>query len=236
VGLKKPNRWGLYDVHGNVWEWCSDPYNKLSRGDAAPGATMSSHRVYRGGCWWSGVYHCKPESRRGFIPSLKDDNVGFRLALATVADLQGKRTDKTFTRPVETPPPPAVAPFDAEQANAHQKAWADYLGVPVEKEVELPGEETIHFMLIPPGRFEMGTSEANRTLVNELMQSSAFGKLQEHEIEKFREEVSATVSLGRPFYLSKHEVTVGQFSEFVSANSYEPEVAAFSMPRGVKGG
>ncbi len=56
-------------------------------------------------------------------------------------------------------PPPAVAPFDASEAKTYQNAWAEYLGLPVEKEVELPGAGKMVFMLIPPGEFMMGSTE-----------------------------------------------------------------------------
>ncbi len=57
----------------------------------------------------------------------------------------------------ENAPPPAVAPFDAATAKRHQQAWAEYLGVPVEREIDLPENEKLTLILIPPGEFLMGS-------------------------------------------------------------------------------
>ena len=56
-------------------------------------------------------------------------------------------------------PPPAIAPFMADEAKEHQQAWADYLDIPLEKEVELPGSPKLELVLIPPGEFLMGMTE-----------------------------------------------------------------------------
>src|SRR5436190_2317362 len=53
VGQKKPNPWGLYDMHGNVWEWCRDVYDGRLRGGINPEATQGAcARVFRGGSWY----------------------------------------------------------------------------------------------------------------------------------------------------------------------------------------
>ncbi len=80
VGMKKPNAWGLHDMHGNVPEWCSDYYALLAGGVDPTGPESGSRRVFRGGGWWCNAADCKAESR-GFVPSYFDVRLlGFRVA------------------------------------------------------------------------------------------------------------------------------------------------------------
>ena len=82
VGTKKPNPWGLYDMHGNVWEWCLDWYTS-NLGTAAvtdpKGASSGSGRVLRGGGWSSSAAYCR-SAYRGDSPSHAYDYLGFRLS------------------------------------------------------------------------------------------------------------------------------------------------------------
>lgn len=72
VGEKEPNGWGLYDMLGNVWEWCSDIYDETVYG---------SYRVFRGGGWYDEERSCMATNRRRSHPtSFKIDDLGFRLA------------------------------------------------------------------------------------------------------------------------------------------------------------
>ena len=81
VGLKKPNPWGLYDMHGNVWKWCSDWYDaKVSGGTDPFGPEEGSLRVLRGGSWWSRPVNCGSASRNGISPSDRGSDMGFRVA------------------------------------------------------------------------------------------------------------------------------------------------------------
>ena len=82
VGLKKPNPWGLHDMHGNVWEWCSDWYDeKLSGGTDPVGPEEGSGRVVRGGCWWFEPGYCRAANRHtGFVQMEREEYLGFRVA------------------------------------------------------------------------------------------------------------------------------------------------------------
>jgi formylglycine-generating enzyme required for sulfatase activity len=82
VGLKKPNAWGLHDLHGNVWEWCRDGYDDRLLGGNDPERTQNlACRVIRGGCWGSGASMCRTATRDGSGAETQGANKGFRLSL-----------------------------------------------------------------------------------------------------------------------------------------------------------
>jgi formylglycine-generating enzyme required for sulfatase activity len=81
VGTKKVNPWGLYDMHGNVWEWCSDWYGDYPEGLAVDpsGASAGEYRVSRGGSWFLTAWYCRSASRNWSTPDYRVGRLGFRL-------------------------------------------------------------------------------------------------------------------------------------------------------------
>jgi formylglycine-generating enzyme len=86
VGLLLPNAWGLYDLSGNVWEWCDDWWGdySLKAQENPRGPAKGASRVLRGGLWGSRPPYCRPASRHGGEPGRRGIYVGFRLALQSV--------------------------------------------------------------------------------------------------------------------------------------------------------
>lgn len=84
VGLKLPNPWGLYDIHGNVWEWCQNRYGDYPGGSIfdPQGPATGSYRVVRGGGWGSAPWNCRSARRFGNA-DIRSYIVGFRVVLAS---------------------------------------------------------------------------------------------------------------------------------------------------------
>ena len=127
------------------------------------------------------------------------------------AILAEKRVKEATSEAVEWPadaPPPAIAPFDAAEAKAHQAAWAKYLGVPVEYENSIG----MKFRLIPPGEFLMGSTKEEIELQVKALadQTKAFHIESEGPQHK--------VILTQPFYVGVTEVTQSQYQQVMGDN------------------
>lgn len=129
IGLKQPNAWGLYDMHGNVWEWCHnwlDDYSiGLARrfGDEMAGSSL---RVLRGGSWDFWDSGCRSASRAGSDPADSGDFYGFRVVLSTTLK----------------------APTFASKSSADSRPSS---GITVDNSIGM------RLVLIPEGSFTMGS-------------------------------------------------------------------------------
>jgi formylglycine-generating enzyme required for sulfatase activity len=120
-------------------------------------------------------------------------------------------------------PPPAIAPFDSEQAKKHQEAWAKHLGVPVEKVMVLGKDKDgkdvkLSMVLIPPGEFLLGSPDDEQAKFLALAQAagdtrSIYGIPAEGP--------QRSVRITKPFWLGRHEITMAQFRRFVEAANYK---------------
>ncbi|MCP4746233.1 MAG: SUMF1/EgtB/PvdO family nonheme iron enzyme, partial [Desulfobacteraceae bacterium] len=86
VGQKEPNKFGLYDMHGNIWEWVEDDYHSNYKGAPDDASAWidnprGSNRVFRGGGWFSPAGDCRSACRFGDTPADRDGILGFRLVL-----------------------------------------------------------------------------------------------------------------------------------------------------------
>jgi len=105
VGLLKPNKWGIYDMHGNVSEWCEDMFvwtpdiGKPNPAKDSSGENENSSRVFRGGDWISPEDGCRSVFRFGTEPDSRWDSLGFRL-LKTLVD-SVEKSNKESLHPTE---------------------------------------------------------------------------------------------------------------------------------------
>lgn len=106
-------------------------------------------------------------------------------------------------------PVPAIAPFDAAQANTHQEAWAKYLGVPLEYSNSIG----MKFRLIPPGEFMMGSTQED---VNALLKEAGEDQLWQAHLRS--ETPQHKVILTQPYYLGVHEVTQQAYADVMGRN------------------
>ena len=91
IGSLEPNAWGLYDMSGNVWEWCSDTYNRDESlypvTGYPPYEGSDSEKVIRGGSWYSEeLTFCRSSMRMSMEPSSRRPDLGFRLVRTPIAN------------------------------------------------------------------------------------------------------------------------------------------------------
>lgn len=98
VGKKKPNAWGLYDMHGYIAEWCADVWSPTHKGAATDGRPRGGkgerRRVLRGGSWAEEADHCRSAFRQPKPLDYRSDAVGFRCVRAAVRQTETKEKSR----------------------------------------------------------------------------------------------------------------------------------------------
>jgi formylglycine-generating enzyme required for sulfatase activity len=247
VGKLSANPFGLFDMHGNVYEWCLDiwqPGRYAERekqgialdpvGDDLSGLT----HIARGGSnriayiWKRSGFRMPLEATDfavGFRVTIGVDDV--RLALqASVRHAQSAVSNSTnevkrgWYGWLANAPQPAIAPFDTEQAKKHQQQWAEHLKVPVERENSIG----MKFVLIPPGEFLMGSTDM------EIEESVSIVDSQDRSEFVKSEGPRHKVVLTQPFYLGVAEVTQRQFQSVMGRNPSWFSTSGPDAPRAEK--
>ncbi len=186
VGRYRPNPWGLYDMHGNVREWCRDGYaEQLTAGVDPLGPSGASARVLRDGSWYLPGGNCRSSSRSSIAPGYRDSSLGFRAALApssaivAVGDASGLPTAGGETG--EVGEGHTVASSAPGPSRRRRKPST----------VATSPASGMKLVLVPAGWFVMGALGSEKDALSVAMPHR--------------------VKITRPFYLSMYEVTVGQF-------------------------
>ena len=231
VGELSTNAFGIYDMAGNVSEWCHDGFKYNSYGDlqnqvstdpfVVPSDDTSPLRKTRGGSWLMELAWCRAAFRSNINAPDASKNYGFRVVTSIECVKQSLLTASTNTKsstaqittdlyrwPSDAPKP-AIAPFDADQAKKHQEEWAAYLKVPVEHTNTIG----MKFRLIPPGEFTMGSTAA------EIEEALKFISPDNHWQECVKSEAPQhKVILTQPTYLGVHEVTQAAYQKVMGKN------------------
>ena len=209
VGQRQPNRLNVFDMHGNVSEWCRDIESSPLLGGLDPEITSGgTRRVSRGGSVADPAKECRAAGRRGLDPSQRDHALGFRVALVAVARSTPWGSTRTMTRPPEFGSRPGGAGMRSSVLPESAPA------VPVktrdDNALKLP---LVH---IPAGVFQMGAamSRSTRSMM-ERQQNPLAIKCPPPAHHRRSEPPQRLVRTGHPleFWLGKNEVTQAEWQQ-----------------------
>jgi formylglycine-generating enzyme required for sulfatase activity len=237
VGQFAPNAWGLYDMHGNVFEWVSDWYDEYSSADATDpeGVALSDNRVIRGGSWYSDATSLGSAQRFIFTPNERTTVLGFRLAL------------KKFSEDVTSPEMQIFG--DANITHLQDTAWVDpgveahdvrdgnitdSITVSGTVDVNTTGTYTLTYTVSDATGNEASitrtvnvvasthTADLNSTVSLEMIwvEPGTFTMgSPESETGRKTDETQHEVTLTNGFYLGKYEVTQAQYEAVMTGNT-----------------
>jgi formylglycine-generating enzyme required for sulfatase activity len=140
VGQKLPNKFGLYDMHGNVWEWCQDLWHRNYQGAPTDGSGQlssggSSLQAQRGGAWNDNSDNCRLANRNNNEPGDRNNNIGFRVVVST-STLHGQSRRKRLRRAHTKSP--VRRPARRVTASENQPSLSGLVGCEVRRSAQAP--------------------------------------------------------------------------------------------------
>jgi formylglycine-generating enzyme required for sulfatase activity/protocatechuate 3,4-dioxygenase beta subunit len=164
VATKRPNAWGLYDMHGNVMEWCSDLFssNYYSKSPvvdpSGPSKMQVVSRVYRGGCCVYVSDYCRSATRDGRLPDSRSGAIGFRVVFAAESDSDKKVMDIVIAKEAEKIiiPEKKFSKLQPAVGFVITGAVQDATGTPVDgANIRILPNKNRELRLHPEGKFEI---------------------------------------------------------------------------------
>ena len=198
VGQKQPNAWGIYDMHGNVSEWCRDFDSIYTEGKEEKdplGPDTGKDRIIKGGNYNVNAKSCRAALRLNVNPKTKDMKTGFRVALIPV----GTGTDINFASKPEVKTPPQTTDQVKETVKEPVTSTNTNNALPQEetKKDWVYSDLDLQMVYCKAGKYKMGSPE------NEL------GRTKDTDLDV------SEVSIDKDFYIGKFEVTQSQYSSIM---------------------